>query len=83
MWRARTRLASARARRRQLRLPRPPRHAPFHPHTQPFVDAAHPLQSLFPERRWAIVVPTVLFVGAVTVAGTLVGAVMVLGKKRR
>ena len=47
------------------------------PSLQPFVDATHPAQLYFPERRWAIVIPTVAFVGAVTVAGTVVGLVMI------
>jgi hypothetical protein len=50
------------------------------------VDAEHPLQALFPERKWAILLPTVAFIGAVTMAGTLVGLMMIrsgAGKKKR
>ena len=43
---------------------------------QPFVDADNALQQFFPERKWAILLPTVAFVGAVTVAGTLIGLVV-------
>jgi hypothetical protein len=53
---------------------------------QPFVDAEHPLQALFPERKWAVLIPTVAFIGAVTMAGTLVGLLMIrsaMGKKKR
>jgi hypothetical protein len=50
------------------------------------VDAEHPLQALFPERKWAVLIPTVAFIGAVTMAGTLVGLLMIrsaMGKKKR
>jgi hypothetical protein len=50
---------------------------------QPFVDADHPLQAWFPERRWAIAIPTVLFITVVAVAGTFVGLVMAKSGKKK
>jgi hypothetical protein len=38
------------------------------PSAQPFLDADHPAQALFPERKWALLLPAVALVGAVTVA---------------
>jgi dolichyl-phosphate mannosyltransferase polypeptide 2 regulatory subunit len=39
------------------------------PPTQPFIDEDHWLQAYFPERKWAILVPTA--VGVVILSGTV------------
>ena len=49
----------------------------------PFVDADHPLQQYFPERQWAIILPTGAFICVVAAAGTFIGLVMIKSKKRR
>lgn len=43
----------------------------------PFIDATHALQSYFPERKYAILVPTVAFVSILSIVGAFVGLVMV------
>jgi dolichyl-phosphate mannosyltransferase polypeptide 2 regulatory subunit len=51
---------------------------------QPFVDADHPLQAYFPERKYAIMVPTIALVSVFAVAGTFIGMVMInSGKKQK
>ena len=65
----------------------PPAHLPHTPHpppsfVQPFVDADHPFQQYFPERKWAIIIPTLLFALVLTVAGTFVGLVMIKSTKK-
>ena len=49
----------------------------------PFVDAAHPLQAWFPDRAWALALPALLFLGVTTVAGTMVGLVMLCSTRKR
>lgn len=49
---------------------------------QPFVDADHAVQSYFPERRWAIAIPTFLFILVLAVAGTFIGLVMIKSGKK-
>lgn len=48
----------------------------------PFVDADHAVQSYFPERRWAIAIPTFLFILVLAVAGTFIGLVMIKSGKK-
>lgn len=53
---------------------------------QPFIAADHPLQSYFPERAYAIAIPTLLFTAAVAVGGLLVSLIMIksaAAKKKR
>jgi hypothetical protein len=50
---------------------------------QPFVDADHPVQTYFPERKWAIMIPTTLFILVLAVTGTFVGLVMIKSGKKR
>lgn len=52
------------------------------PFLQPFVDAKNDMQQYFPERKWAILIPTILLVGAISVAGTFIGSVMMKSGKR-
>mmetsp|Transcript_79850 Transcript_79850/g.222164 ORF Transcript_79850/g.222164 Transcript_79850/m.222164 type:complete len:92 (-) Transcript_79850:149-424(-) len=50
----------------------------------PFVDADHPLQSFFPARYYAIMIPTLLLVVGITVATTFVALVLIKsGKKKK
>lgn len=48
----------------------------------PFVDGEHPLHQYFPDRKWAIMIPTVLFVLVLAVSGTFVGNVMMQSAKK-
>jgi dolichyl-phosphate mannosyltransferase polypeptide 2 regulatory subunit len=47
------------------------------------VDADHPVQTYFPERKWAIMIPTTLFILVLAVTGTFVGLVMIKSGKKR
>lgn len=48
---------------------------------QPFVDASHFVQAFFPDRKYGVMLPAVLLVLLIVVAGTFVGAVMYSTKK--
>jgi len=37
---------------------------------------------LLPERHWAILIPTVIFILVLTVTGTFIGCVMIKSKKK-
>ena len=50
---------------------------------QPFIDADHPLQQYFPERYWAIALPSYAFCVVTAAAGTFIGCVMIKSKKRQ
>ncbi|CAN6634064.1 hypothetical protein TRVA0_014S01772 [Trichomonascus vanleenenianus] len=43
----------------------------------PFVDEPHPLYAFFPAREWAINIPVMLLLLAITVVGTFIGTVMI------
>ncbi|ETV80032.1 hypothetical protein H257_07215 [Aphanomyces astaci] len=46
----------------------------------PFVDKDHIVQSFFPERYYAIAIPSVLLVVFLTVCSTFIGLVMIRSK---
>jgi hypothetical protein len=53
---------------------------------QPFLDADHWAQGYFPERAWAVAIPTLLFTAAVALGGLVVGAILLksaAAKKRK
>lgn len=50
---------------------------------QPFVDADHFIHSCFPPRHYAILVPTALGVGLLTVIVSFIALVMINAKKTR
>lgn len=49
----------------------------------PFVDADHPLQSLFPPRVWAIRIPVILILLGSTVVGSFLSVVMIRSNRKR
>ncbi|KAH9076802.1 dolichyl-phosphate mannosyltransferase polypeptide 2, regulatory subunit [Aphanomyces euteiches] len=46
----------------------------------PFVDKDHAVQSFFPERYYAMAIPSVLLVVFLTVCSTFIGLVMIRSK---
>ncbi|KAF0700589.1 Aste57867_8925 [Aphanomyces stellatus] len=46
----------------------------------PFVDKDHVVQSFFPERYYAIAIPSILLVVFLTVCSTFIGLVMIRSK---
>jgi hypothetical protein len=61
----------------------PPAPRPRPPRAQPFIDATHPIQDFFPERKYAILLPTAAFVTIIAVAGTFVGCVMIQSGRKK
>jgi hypothetical protein len=52
---------------------------------QPFLEPDHVLQQAFPDRKWAILLPTVAFVAALSLASLLGGVLFLktaLGSKK-
>lgn len=51
--------------------------------TQPFVDADHPLHSIFPPRVWAIRIPVILVLLGSAVVGSFLGVVMIRSNRKK
>ncbi|CAM9217676.1 unnamed protein product, partial [Discosporangium mesarthrocarpum] len=43
----------------------------------PFVDISHPVQELFPARKYAIAIPTILIVVLLVMVATFVGVTLI------
>ncbi|KAH6653983.1 dolichol phosphate-mannose biosynthesis regulatory [Truncatella angustata] len=49
----------------------------------PFVDADHPLHSIFPPRVWAIRIPVILILLGSAVVGSFLSVVMIRSNRKR
>lgn len=51
---------------------------------QPFVDVTNTqFQNWFPDRHWAIAIPTFIFIAVIAVTGAFVGLVMIRSGKKK
>lgn len=66
-------------------LPHPKAPSAKHPPpiSQPFVDADHPLQNVFPPRVWAVRIPVILILLGSAVVGSFLSVVMIRGNRKK